>query len=108
MGKLNGKTAIITGAANGIGKATAAVFAEEGAEVICADVNENDLLETVSSINNNNGRAASVKLDVSSESSVQEFADHMKSTYGTIDILFNNAGIDQEGGKLHELSLIHI
>ncbi|MDX6152183.1 SDR family oxidoreductase [Marinococcus sp. PL1-022] len=102
MGKLNGKTAVITGAANGIGKATAAVFAEEGAEVICADVNESDLYETVSSINNNNGKAASVKLDVSSESSVQEFAEHMNNTYGTIDILFNNAGIDQEGGKLHE------
>lgn len=50
----------------------------------------------------NGGQAESFHLDVSDENSVKAFADQIKDACGTIDILFNNAGVDQEGGKVHE------
>ncbi|ABS76013.1 SDR family oxidoreductase [Bacillus velezensis] len=102
MGRLTDKTAIITGAATGIGQATARVFADEGARVICGDINESELNETVSAIRKNGGEAEAFHLDVSNEENVKSFADGIQQKYGTIDILFNNAGVDQEGGKVHE------
>lgn len=102
MGRLSGKTAIITGAATGIGQATARVFADEGARVICGDINESELNETVRAITKNGGEAEAFHLDVSDEENVKSFADGIQQKYGTIDILFNNAGVDQEGGKVHE------
>ncbi|WP_406589470.1 SDR family oxidoreductase [Bacillus atrophaeus] len=102
MGRLKNKTAVITGAATGIGQATAQVFANEGAHVICADINEDQMKETAESIRKNGGQAEAFHLDVSDEDNVKSFAKQMKDTFGTIDILFNNAGVDQEGGKVHE------
>lgn len=102
MGRLAGKIAVITGAATGIGAATAKVFAYEGATVICADVKEREVRETVEAIQSEGGKAESFQLDVSSEESVKFFASELKKKYGTIDVLFNNAGVDEQGGKVHE------
>nr|BAA21601.1 probable oxidoreductase [Bacillus subtilis] len=102
MGRLENKTAVITGAATGIGQATAEVFANEGARVIIGDINKDQMEETVDAIRKNGGQAESFHLDVSDENSVKAFADQIKDACGTIDILFNNAGVDQEGGKVHE------
>ncbi|MTH55458.1 SDR family oxidoreductase [Bacillus mangrovi] len=102
MGRLDNKIAVITGAATGIGKATAEVFAREGARVICADLKEDEMKKTVEQIKQNGGEAEAVELDVSSQDRVMEFADHLKEKYGKIDILFNNAGVDEQGGKVHE------
>lgn len=74
-------------------------FADEGARVICGDINESELNETVSAIRKNGGEAEAFHLDVSDEENVKSFADGIQQKYGTIDILFNNAGVDQEGGK---------
>ncbi|WP_027955518.1 MULTISPECIES: SDR family oxidoreductase [Halobacillus] len=102
MGRLDNKTAVVTGAATGIGKATVKLFAQEGARVICADVDEEDVRKTVEGINTNGGQAESYALDVSEQESVRVFANYVEETYGTIDVLFNNAGVDEEGGKVHE------
>lgn len=102
MGKLKNKVAVITGGATGIGEATAKVFADEGATVLIADIKKDELKETVTTINNNGGKAKSFEVDVSKEENVKAFADQVKEEYGTIDALFNNAGTDQEGGKVHE------
>ncbi|MBU2659413.1 SDR family oxidoreductase [Bacillus cabrialesii] len=102
MGRLENKTAVITGAATGIGQATAEVFTNEGARVMIGDINTDQMKETVEAIRQNGGQADAFHLDVSDENSVKAFADQMKEACGTIDILFNNAGVDQEGGKVHE------
>ncbi|SFF89148.1 NAD(P)-dependent dehydrogenase, short-chain alcohol dehydrogenase family [Halobacillus alkaliphilus] len=102
MGRLNQKIAVVTGAATGIGQATVKLFAEEGATVVCADVNEEDVQNTVNEVTENGGKAEFVYVDVSNEESVTSLAQHVKDTYGSIDVLFNNAGIDEEGGKVHE------
>ncbi|WP_226586033.1 SDR family oxidoreductase [Halobacillus litoralis] len=102
MGRLDNKVAVITGSATGIGQATVKRFADEGATVICADIKEEEVKDTVEEIKQNGGKAESYSLDVSKEESVRVFAGYLKDTYGTIDILFNNAGIDEEGGKVHE------
>ena len=102
MTRLTDRIAIVTGAATGIGRATALAFAGEGAHVVCADVAADDLAETVRQIEAEGGRAQAHELDVASEDSVRAFAEWVKQSHGRVDVLFNNAGIDQEGGKLHE------
>ncbi|MGD6817209.1 SDR family oxidoreductase [Metabacillus sp. 113a] len=102
MGRLENKTAVITGAATGIGQATAEIFAREGAHVICADINEEQMKKTVERIKGNGGQAEAWHLDVSSEKNVIEFSEKVKEKHGVIHILFNNAGVDQQGGKVHE------
>lgn len=102
MKRLENKVAVITGAATGIGKATAERFAKEGAIVLCADIKTEELTKTVTGIGENGGKAKGYNVDVSKEESVAKFAEQIKKEYGTVDVLFNNAGTDQEGGKLHE------
>jgi len=102
MGRLEQKVAIITGSATGIGQATALVFAEQGATVVCADVSLEKAQQTVEQITQQGGKAEAVHVDVSDVESVEQLAKHVKETYGTVDILFNNAGIDEQGGKVHE------
>lgn len=102
MGRLDNKVSIITGAATGIGEATANVFAAEGAKVILADVDEKQVNKTAENIQKEGGQAEAYHLDVSSEEGVKPFAAHLKEKYGTIDVLFNNAGVDEQGGKVHE------
>ncbi|MDX8342303.1 SDR family oxidoreductase [Rossellomorea sp. YZS02] len=102
MGRLEDKVAVITGAATGIGAATAKVFALEGATVICGDVNNEQMNKTVEEIRGKGGKAEAYHLDVSNEESVTTFASTVKEQFHTIDILFNNAGVDEQGGKVHE------
>lgn len=92
-GRLYDKTAIITGAASGIGKATALLFAREGAAVVLADVNEVSLQQIVSEIKGNGGIAFSKKTDVSVETEVKALVDYTLKQFEKVDILCNNAGI---------------
>lgn len=91
MKKLEGKVAIITGGASGIGRKMVDVFREEGATVIAADVNEK-ALEEVSQLEN----VVGIKLDVSSEEDWKKAVEEVVEKHGKIDILVNNAGISSE------------
>ncbi len=91
--KLAGKIAIVTGAASGIGRASAVVFAREGAKVVVADCNPAGGEETVAEIVNAGGTAHFALVDVTSEDQIREMVDATVARWGTIDILFNNAGV---------------
>src|SRR3990170_4050401 len=90
----NGKVAIITGAASGIGKASALLFAREGAKVVVADVTDELGKETVKMINESGGKAIFVHTDVSKVEDVKSVVKTTVDTYGKLDIIFNNAGIE--------------
>lgn len=106
MGRLDSKIAIVSGAGSGIGKATSLIFAQEGAHVICADKNIESAEAVVKEIKKNNGKGTEFYIDVAVEESVLSFAEKCKQEFGKVDILFNNAGIDTAGGKLHEYSTV--
>ncbi|MFX0074736.1 MAG: SDR family NAD(P)-dependent oxidoreductase [Candidatus Hermodarchaeota archaeon] len=90
--KLKNKIAIITGAGAGIGKASAILFAKEGAKICCNSLS-NSGLETTNIINNMGGVAIFVQGDVSNEDDSKRIINKTVENYGKIDILFNNAGI---------------
>lgn len=95
-GKLEGKVAVITGAADGIGRAAAVLFAREGAKLVLADINEKGLTETVKLVEEEKGIVAGRQTDVSKESEVEALINLAVQTYDQIDILCNNAGITGE------------
>lgn len=90
--RLRGKVTIITGAASGIGKETALMFAQEGAKVVVADVNEKAGEETIAEIKKI-GEGFFVKLDVCSREQTRQMAKVTLETFGKIDVLINNAGV---------------
>lgn len=96
MKRLDGKTAIITGAAAGIGKVTAELFAEEGAKVVCCDMAVGALEATVAGIVEKGGEAIAVKCNVADEDEVKALIDTAIKTFGALDILINNAGITRD------------
>ncbi len=89
--RLAGKVAIITGAASGIGRATAIRFAQEGAQVVVADVNQAGGESCVAHIKAEGGQALFTKTDVGLETDLQQMVDLTVETYGGLDILHNNA-----------------
>jgi meso-butanediol dehydrogenase / (S,S)-butanediol dehydrogenase / diacetyl reductase len=93
MGRLNGKSAIITGASNGIGRASALLFAREGANLVLADVNEANLSQVEEEIKSMGGNVVIRKTDVSSEEEIKELINLGLKKFTNIDILVNNAGI---------------
>lgn len=90
--RLAGKTALVTGAASGIGRATAILFAREGAKVVVADLSAEGQ-DTVREIQKENGEAIFIPADVSNSAQVQAMVDAALKAYGHIDILFNGAGV---------------
>jgi len=92
--RLKGKVAVVTGAASGIGRATALLFAREGAKVVVADVQDKAALETVEIIREDKGEAVFARTDVSRALEVQEMIKTAVRSYGKLDVLFNNAGIE--------------
>jgi NAD(P)-dependent dehydrogenase (short-subunit alcohol dehydrogenase family) len=108
-GMLEGKTALITGGGRGIGRATALLFAKEGARVAAADLNADGAAETVSMINAAGGQAISIKVDVTQPAEVAAMFKTAIGAFGRLDCAFNNAGIagyqvDASGKKTHEWS----
>jgi NAD(P)-dependent dehydrogenase (short-subunit alcohol dehydrogenase family) len=94
MGQLDNKVAIITGAgSNGMGRATAMLFAAEGAKVVVSDISQDGGEETVRIIKEAGGEAVFVRADVSRSADVQRMVNTAVETYGRLDILFNNAAI---------------
>jgi NAD(P)-dependent dehydrogenase (short-subunit alcohol dehydrogenase family) len=91
MGKLDGKVAIVTGAASGIGKRTAEVLVEEGARVIVADLNGDGVGAMVAQLGPDH--ADDVQLDIRDEDAVNRMVDRAFSRFGRLDIAFNNAGV---------------
>jgi NAD(P)-dependent dehydrogenase (short-subunit alcohol dehydrogenase family) len=97
MNRLNGRIAVVTGAASGIGRGIAIAFAREGAGVLVADkVEEARAAEVLAAIRMHGGEALFVRTDVSSETSVRSMADAALARFGRVDILVNNAGIFTE------------
>jgi NAD(P)-dependent dehydrogenase (short-subunit alcohol dehydrogenase family) len=108
-GMLDGKAALITGGGGGIGRATALIFAREGARLAIADAVEAAAQETVAQVNAAGGQAMSLSGDVTDSSAVQAMVKAVVSAYGRLDCAFNNAGIagyqvDAGGRKTHEWS----
>ena len=95
--RLTGKVALITGAGAGIGKATAELFAREGAAVVVVDRNGETAKQTADAITAAGGKAAAVTADVSDSASVQAMFKAAIDAYGKLNVLFNNAGIVVQG-----------
>ena len=93
MGKFNGKIALVTGSSSGIGRAMALRLAGEGATVVCADVNEDGIHETVALAEALGAKASAHTLDVSDEAAVKAALEKIVSDHGRLDILMNNAGV---------------
>jgi 3alpha(or 20beta)-hydroxysteroid dehydrogenase len=94
QGRLEGKVAIVTGAARGMGAAEAALFVDEGATVVLTDVRDDDGTALAESLGD---RATYVHHDVGSEAEWERIVRHVESAHGRVDVLVNNAGISREG-----------
>jgi NAD(P)-dependent dehydrogenase (short-subunit alcohol dehydrogenase family) len=108
-GMLEGKSALITGGGGGIGRATALIFAREGARLAIADAGAEAAAETVAQVNKAGGQAIALGGDVTDDKAVKAMVDAVVSAYGRIDCAFNNAGIagwqvNASGKRTHEWS----
>jgi len=101
MARLTGKCAVITGAGSGIGRASARLFAAEGASVLAVDLNEAGLSETCQDAE---GTIEAMPGDAADEQSVAECVDHCIRSFGGLDVIYANAGISGEGVPLFEQS----
>ena len=99
-GKLNDQVAVVTGAGSGIGRATAALFAREGATVAVVDLVADAAMETAELIAEAGGRALAVKADVSDMTQVGAAFQKVADEYGRVDVLYNNAGVNSSGSVI--------
>ncbi len=98
-----GKTIIITGAASGIGRATALIFAREGANVVCADINHEGAQETASAVNGKGAQALSLAVDVTSRAQVDDMVRRAIDAFGSVQFQFNSAGAALRRAKFLEI-----
>jgi len=100
----HGKTIVITGAASGIGRATAAIFAREGANVVCADINEAGARKTAGEVMAHQGRKAlPLKVDVTKRAQVNDMVKRAIETFGSVQFLFNSAGAAMRRSKFLDI-----
>jgi 3-oxoacyl-[acyl-carrier protein] reductase len=102
MGRLEGLVSVITGAGSGIGRASAVAFAAEGACVVAADLDLASVQRTSQTIVSQGGSSSAFEVDVTSAQQVGAMVEHAVSTYGRIDVLFNNAGLPQAATPLED------
>jgi 3-oxoacyl-[acyl-carrier protein] reductase len=102
--KLEGRTALITGAGSGIGRATAALFASQGARIVINDVNREAAEAAVEAMGSARERACAISADVSDSAAVQAMFAEVAQRFGGLDILFNNAGIGETGNRRDEVN----
>lgn len=103
MGRLDGKVALVTGSARGIGRGIALKFAAEGAKVGVLDVDERQCQTVVDEITASGGEAIALGADISDEAQVNTAVSRLASHFGTITVLVNNAAV-MPSGRLHETS----
>lgn len=102
MKRLEGKVALVTGAARGLGKGIAKKLAQEGAKVVIADMGDGS--EAVEEITAEGGTAASYQVNITDQEAVKGLFQFVVDTYGTLDIMVNNAGINKDG-MLHKMTM---
>jgi 3-oxoacyl-[acyl-carrier protein] reductase len=98
-----GKTIVITGAASGIGRATALIFAREGANVVCADINETGVKETAEQINAIGSQALALTIDVTKRAAINDMVQLALDGFGRIHFLFNSAGAALKRARFLEI-----
>ena len=103
--RFEGKTAFITGAASGIGRATAVAFAVEGARLVVTDRVEAALQETAEYVKEAGGEVLAIACDVSKPEEIEAAVAQAVNTFGRIDCAFNNAGVENKATPLHEIEL---
>jgi NAD(P)-dependent dehydrogenase (short-subunit alcohol dehydrogenase family) len=98
-----GKTLIVTGAASGIGRATALIFAREGANVVCADINADGARQTAGAVNAKGVQALGLAVDVTSRSQVDDMLRRTIDAFGSVQFQFNSAGAALRRAKFLEI-----
>jgi 3-oxoacyl-[acyl-carrier protein] reductase len=101
--RFNGKVAVITGSGRGIGRAAAGLLASEGAKVVINDVDEAPAAEAAAEIRSSGGQAASCVADIRKPEEAQRLMDFAVETYGSLDIVINNAGLTRDA-MIHKIS----
>jgi NAD(P)-dependent dehydrogenase (short-subunit alcohol dehydrogenase family) len=105
MGRIDGKVAVVTGAASGIGRATAVLLAREGARVAVTDIQPEAGREAAEEIGKSGGQARYWQLDTTDEQAVRRVFAEVAGEFGHLDVLVNNAGISGVNKPTHELTL---
>lgn len=104
MGYLAGRVAMISGSGSGIGRATAVIMAARGADIVVVDVNGNGAEETATRVRGLGRRALVFAIDISNAEAVRAAAAEAESTFGSIDILCNNAGIASDRRPVEDVT----
>ncbi len=104
MGLVDGRVALVTGAASGIGRAAALAFAREGAQVLAGDVDAEGLAETAALARESGSEVASAPVDVADERAVQGFVETVVRRFGRLDCAFNNAGVSDQTGAFESFA----
>jgi NAD(P)-dependent dehydrogenase (short-subunit alcohol dehydrogenase family) len=105
---LNGKVAIVTGAAQGIGEATAKLLATRGATVVVADILADRAATVAAAINSAGGKATSISFDITDEAAIAKAVEAIVAEHGRIDILHNNAAIQSEEQRSKDLDVVNL